>query len=65
MIAAALLDVLDVEPPPKTHILTSARNAFITPHIAWISLEARKRIVQSMLETLTKSIQGKAINRVN
>lgn len=65
MIAAALLDVLDVEPPPKTHILPSTRNAFITPHIAWISLEARKRIIKSMLETLAMFIQGKANNRVN
>jgi glycerate dehydrogenase len=65
VISAALLDVLDVEPPSESHILPITRNAFITPHIAWISLEARKRIVKSMRETLNMFIQGTAQNQVN
>jgi glycerate dehydrogenase len=65
VIAAALLDVLDVEPPMDSHVLPQTKNAFITPHIAWISLEARKRILASMLETLDMFIQGKSQNRVN
>jgi glycerate dehydrogenase len=65
VIAAALLDVLDVEPPSASHILPTTRNAFITPHIAWISLEARKRIVDSMRETLDQFLQGKSQNQVN
>ena len=64
VIAAALLDVLDVEPPMDSHVLPQTKNAFITPHIAWISLEARKRILASMLETLNMFIQGKSQNRV-
>ena len=65
VIAAALLDVLDVEPPSASHILPTTRNAYITPHIAWISLEARRRIVDSMRETLDLFLQGKAQNQVN
>ena len=65
VIAAALLDVLDVEPPSASHILPTTRNAYITPHIAWISLEARKRIVDSMRETLDQFLQGKSQNQVN
>jgi glycerate dehydrogenase len=48
-----------------SHILPQTKNAFITPHIAWISLEARKRIIASMLETLGLFTQGKSQNQVN
>ncbi len=65
IIAAALLDVLEVEPPAESHVMMGTKNAWITPHIAWISLEARKRIVASMQETLDMFVHGKAQNQVN
>jgi len=64
-ISAALLDVLEVEPPAVGHPLIGIPNAIITPHIAWISLEARKRIVTSLENTLKSYVQGKVINSVN
>ena len=64
-ISAALLDVLEVEPPAVGHPLIGIPNAIITPHIAWISLEARKRIVTSLENTLKLYIQGKIVNCVN
>jgi len=64
-ISAALLDVLEVEPPAVGHPLIGIPNAIITPHIAWISLEARKRIVTSLENTLISYLQGKAVNCVN
>ena len=64
-ISAALLDVLEVEPPAVGHPLIGIPNAIITPHIAWISLEARKRIVMSLENTLISYLQDKVVNCVN
>ena len=64
-ISAALLDVLEVEPQAVGHPLIGIPNAIITPHIAWISLEARKRIVTSLENTLKSYIEGKVVNCVN
>lgn len=64
-ISAALLDVLEAEPPAVGHPLIGIPNAIITPHIAWISLEARKRIVLSLENTLKSYIQGKVVNCIN
>lgn len=64
-IAAAFLDVLEQEPPPANHPLIGLPNAIITPHIAWISLEARKRIFCTILEILEKYKVGALIHQVN
>lgn len=63
-IYAAGLDVLTVE-PPKNNPLTSARNCFITPHIAWASLEARTRLMNTAAENLAGFLNGKPQNVVN
>ncbi len=64
-IAAALLDVLEQEPPPADHPLIGLPNAIITPHIAWISLEARKRIYATVVEIFNSYRLGVVINRIN
>jgi glycerate dehydrogenase len=64
-IAAAMLDVLDQEPPPVHHPLVGLENAIITPHIAWISFEARQRILHTLQSILTSFKSGEIINRVN
>jgi glycerate dehydrogenase len=63
--AEALLDVLEKEPPPIDHPLIGLPNATITPHIAWISFEARKRIFSTMIEILGAYKNGNALNKVN
>ena len=63
--AVALLDVLEKEPPPIDHPLIGLPNATITPHIAWISFEARTRIFSTMIEVLIAYKNGKALNKVN
>ena len=64
-IAAALLDVLEKEPPPADHPLIGLPNAIITPHIAWISYEARQRIAASISSIIKSFIQGTVINSVS
>lgn len=64
-IAAACLDVLSTEPPTKENPLISARNCFITPHIAWATIEARQRLMNIAVENLSKFISGEIRNKVN
>jgi glycerate dehydrogenase len=64
-IAAALLDVLEKEPPPADHPLIGLPNAIITPHIAWISFEARQRIAATIAAIIASFNTGALINRVN
>ena len=64
-LAAALLDVLDQEPPPANHPLIGLPNVYITPHIAWISFEARERIFGVVLEILAGYLSGSLKNKIN
>lgn len=64
-IAAACLDVLSTEPPSVENPLISAKNCFITPHIAWATLEARQRLMNITVENLGKFISGEIQNKVN
>jgi len=64
-LAGAALDVLSTEPPPAGHPLIGLPNCIITPHNAWISFEARSRIMQVTLENIEAMLGGKAKNIVN
>ena len=64
-IAAACLDVLSTEPPSATNPLISAKNCFITPHIAWATFEARQRLLSITIDNLRCFIAGNAQNVVN
>jgi glycerate dehydrogenase len=58
------LDVLSIEPPAADHPLFSARNCLITPHIAWATLEARKRLLDKTVENVKAFLDGKPVNVV-
>jgi len=64
-IGGAALDVLSVEPPPADHPLTSIPNCLITPHNAWMSFEARQRIMNITIANVRQALQGNAVNVVN
>lgn len=64
-LAGAFVDVLSAEPPPRTNPLLSASNAVITPHIAWATLEARRRLVRETAENLAAFQRGERRNRVD
>ena len=64
VIAAAGLDVLSTEPPRKDNPLLTAKNCFITPHIAWATKEARIRLMDIAVNNLRSFISGSIINNV-
>ena len=66
-IAGAAIDVLTEEPPPRSHYLmdSSIPNLLITPHIAWISIESRKRLIEGVVKNIKAFIEGSPINEVN
>jgi len=64
-LAGAALDVLSAEPPASDNPLLSAKNCIITPHVAWATFEARKRLLAIAIENLKLYLEGKPVNMVN
>ena len=58
-------DVMCQEPPQADNPLFSAPNAYITPHIAWATFEARTRLMQIAVDNVKAFIKGNPINVVN
>ncbi|HLA85314.1 MAG TPA: D-2-hydroxyacid dehydrogenase [Thermoguttaceae bacterium] len=64
-IAGAGLDVLSAEPPGADHPLLTAKNCRITPHVAWATVEARRRLMQVAVDNLRAFLDGRPRNVVN
>lgn len=64
VIAGAGLDVLSSEPPDPDNPLMTAKNCYITPHIAWATRSARWRLMKTAIENAKAFIQGKPENVV-
>lgn len=62
---AAGIDVLCEEPPLAGSPLLTARNCFVTPHIAWATLEARTRLLDICEANLRAFVEGNPQNVVN
>lgn len=65
IIAGAGLDVMCKEPPEKDNPLFSAKNCYITPHIAWAAFETRERLMNIFTENIRAFINGNPQNVVN
>ena len=63
-LAAFCADVLTEEPPKADNPLLRQSNAFITPHIAWASTEARIRLLQIATNNVQAFLNGSPINAV-
>jgi glycerate dehydrogenase len=64
VIAGAALDVLETEPPAADNPLIAAPNCLVTPHIAWHSIEARRRLIQIAADNLAAFLHGTPRNVV-
>ena len=64
-IAAAGVDVVQKEPIPADSPLLSAKNCYITPHIAWAPRETRNRLLGIVVDNLQAFLNGKKLNVVN
>lgn len=66
IIAGAILDVIDQEPPPKNHQLLNQQipNLKVTAHIAWASQQAQQRLIDIIISNVIAFKQGEPINQV-
>ena len=55
-------DVMAQEPPQKNHPLFSHPHAFLTPHIAWATREARERLMVIAANNLKAFAEGEKLN---
>ncbi|MGQ9859219.1 MAG: D-2-hydroxyacid dehydrogenase [Thermodesulfobacteriota bacterium] len=65
ILAGAALDVVSREPISPENPLLGAPNLIITPHIAWATLEARRRLMRTTVENVRAFLAGNPQNVVN
>lgn len=64
-IGGAGLDVIGHEPMQPDHPLLEAPNLLITPHIAWATIEARTRLIETVGANIRAWMEGAPQNVVN
>lgn len=64
IIGGAILDVLTDEPPSMTNPLCTHPLCMVTPHQAWTSVEARKKLLKGIVTNILAWQNGEWINRV-
>lgn len=64
-IGAAAVDVLNTEPPPSNNPLIQAKNCLVTPHLAWATLAARRRLLQVAVENVRAFLNNAPTHVVN
>ena len=64
-VGGAGLDVLSVEPADDNNPLLRAKNAIITPHIAWAPKESRNRLMNIAVDNLEAFVKKSPVNVVS
>lgn len=64
-LAGAAVDVVSREPILAENTLLTARNCLITPHIAWATNEARRRLLETTVANVAGFLAGRPRNVVN
>ena len=65
VIGCAALDVYDIEPLPKNHLLRSMTNVILTPHIGYDSSEAYEKFFEGYVLAIEAFLNGKPINKIS
>jgi glycerate dehydrogenase len=64
-LAGAAVDVVSAEPIRADNPLLGARNCLITPHLAWATREARRRLLEATIANVAAFLAGRPTNLVN
>jgi glycerate dehydrogenase len=64
-LAGAAVDVVSIEPIRPENPLLTAPNCLITPHIAWATEEARRRLMDATAANIAAFVEGRPVNVVN
>ena len=64
-LSAAAVDVASAEPIRADNPLLSAKNCLITPHMAWASVEARRRLVEAITANVSNFLEERPTNVMN
>ena len=64
-LAGVGLDVLGIEPPSRNHPLATHERVWVTPHIAWATRAARRRLIDVLVDNLQAFVAGNAKNIVS
>lgn len=63
-IAGAAVDVLSTEPPAPDNPLLSAPRCLVTPHLAWATAAARKRLIDIAADNLRAYLDGQPVHQI-
>lgn len=63
-LAAYGADVMCQEPPREDNPLFGEPNAFITQHVAWATIDARRRLMKIAVDNIKAFVEGKPVNVV-
>jgi glycerate dehydrogenase len=64
-LAGAAVDVVTEEPIRPDNPLLAARNCLVTPHLAWATREARRRLLEATVANVAGFLAGRPTNVVN
>jgi glycerate dehydrogenase len=65
-LGAAIIDVLNQEPPTNEHplIKNNRENLYLSAHLAWGSIEAQQLLLNTIGDNIASFIAGKNLNRI-